>query len=40
MGTAREFFHTIGDNGRELHNLLAQFRVLSNVALNAITGVL
>ena len=34
--TAREFFHTVGDNRSQLHHLLAQFRVFRNVALNAI----
>ena len=34
--TAREFFHTVGDNRSQLHHLLAQFGVFRNVALNAI----
>jgi endo-alpha-1,4-polygalactosaminidase (GH114 family) len=36
----RQFFHTIGYNGRELRGLLAQFRIFRNVALNAIASVL
>ena len=34
--TAREFFHTVGDNRSQLHHLLAQFCVFRNVVLNAI----
>ena len=34
--SAREFFHAVGDNLRQLHHLLAQFGVFRNVALNAI----
>jgi hypothetical protein len=34
--SAREFFHTVGDNLRQLHHLLAQFSVFRDVALNAI----
>ena len=32
---AWEFFHAIGDNRSQLHQLLAQLRVLRDVALNA-----
>jgi hypothetical protein len=31
-----EVFHAVGDNPRELHDLLAQFGVFCNVALNAV----
>jgi hypothetical protein len=37
--TVRQLIHTIGDNGRKLRGLLAQFRVLRDVALNAIASV-
>jgi hypothetical protein len=40
IGTAREFFHTIADNGRELRNLFTQCRIFGNVALNATIGIL
>jgi hypothetical protein len=36
----RQLIHTIGDNGRELRSLLAQFRVLRNLAFNAIASAL
>ncbi len=34
--TVREFFHAVGNNRSQLHDLLAQFSILRNVALNAI----
>jgi hypothetical protein len=38
--TVGQLIHTIGDNGRELRSLLAQFRVLRNVAFNTIASAL
>ena len=36
LRSPRQLFHTVGDNRSQLHDLLAQFSVLRNVALNAI----
>ncbi len=38
--SAREFFHTFGDDRGQSHHLLAQVCVFRNVALNAIAIVL
>jgi len=34
---SREFSHTVGDNGCQLHHMLIQFCVFPNVELNAIS---